>query len=328
MDGFVKVMLPFFSALIIMSCARSANPDIKRGSTYKYRGGYPDVRFSAVGFLDESISPHINIAAEIVYGSLIFRGVDNKHQAQLAIDIRIAGQDDQNSTIESRHYEITITKEDKEIVTSQQSYIYEKRIKVSAGKYKVSFTVTDQSSDKKITRTTELSIPDPESKQVDLTGIRMLGKNMDMDEPDWYPISTYSVPGRVDSLMFIFQATNTASGQPLSINANLVRFDSDTSIAEPMAYRDYSPSSVKYKGIETDDKKIIQQSQRKLLQEGSIFIEFKFSQQERVNYRFEIQSNKQDSDLYKARDFGVKSTNYPALKTARELARPLSLPDG
>jgi GWxTD domain-containing protein len=317
-------MLPFISVLIVMSCARSANPDIERGSSYIYQRGYPDVRFSAVGFLNELNNPHINIIADIVYGSMIFTEVENKQQAQLSIEINIASQEDENNIIERQLNEITIKEENEGVISSQQSYIYEKRIEVPAGKYKVSFTVTDQNSDKKITRTSEVSIPDPESNQVDLTGIRMLGKNMDVGEPDWYPIATYSVPGRVDSLMFIFQATNTASDQPLSINASLIRFDSDTSIAEPMSYSNYSPSSVEYKGIELDDKKVIQQSQRKLLQEGSVFIEFKFAQQERGNYRFEVQSNKQDSDLYKAREFAVKSANYPTLKTARELAGPLA----
>jgi GWxTD domain-containing protein len=124
--------------------------------------------------------------------------------------------------------------------------------------------------------------------------------------------------------MFIFQATNNSSEQPLSINANLIRFESDTSIARPMYFNNYSPSSAVYKGIDYDAQTTVQQSERKLVQQGSVFIEFKFAQQERGNYRFEVRSNKEESDLYKARDFGAKSKNYPALKTARELAGPLA----
>src|SRR5699024_4398172 len=42
------------------------------------------------------------------------------------------------------------------------------------------------------------------------------------------------------------------------------------------------------------------------------------------NYRFKATSAKEDDELYKARDFGVKYKYYPALKTPRALARPLA----
>lgn len=152
----------------------------------------------------------------------------------------------------------------------------------------------------------------------------MLSKNMDAEDPSWQPVTTYTVPGRVDSLMFIFQATNASTENPLTVNASLVRFSSDTSIARPMHYTTYSSSSLGYQGIEYDEETVIQESQRTLRQKGSVFIEFRFAQQERGNYRFRVASAEEDSELFKARDFGVKSTNYPALKTAQELAQPLA----
>jgi GWxTD domain-containing protein len=319
-----KALLISLLACIALSCARSSNPDVERGSTYNYKPGFPEVRFSAVGFLNENNNPSINIAADIVYGSLVYKELDSLQKAKLAIDVRIVKKESDNNVIESKRYEINIDREDDSILSSQQSYIFQKRLDVPAGSYKVYFTVTDLNSDKKITRTAETSIPNPANNQIDLTDIRMLGKDMDVESPEWLPVTTYTVPGKVDSLMFIFQATNNSSEQPLSINANLLRFDSDTSIARPMFFNNYSPSSIQYKGIELDDETTVQQSQRKLLEEGSVFIEFKFAQQERGNYRFEVRSDKEGEELFKARDFGVKSKNYPALKTAEELARPLA----
>ena len=319
-----KALLISLLACIALSCARSSNPDVERGSTYNYKPGFPEVRFSAVGFLNENNNPSINIAADIVYGSLVYKELDSLQKAKLAIDVRIVKKESDDNVIESKRYEINIDREDDSILSSQQSYIFQKRLDVPAGSYKVYFTVTDLNSDKKITRTAETSIPNPANNQIDLTDIRMLGKDMDVESPEWLPVTTYTVPGKVDSLMFIFQATNNSSEQPLSINANLLRFDSDTSIARPMFFNNYSPSSIQYKGIELDDETTVQQSQRKLLEEGSVFIEFKFAQQERGNYRFEVRSDKEGEELFKARDFGVKSKNYPALKTAEELARPLA----
>jgi GWxTD domain-containing protein len=91
-----------------------------------------------------------------------------------------------------------------------------------------------------------------------------------------------------------------------------------------MHLNSYGPSSIQYQGIEYDQETLVRQSQRRLLQQGSVFIEFKFPQQKRGNYRFEVTSDKEESELFKARDFGVKSPNYPAVKTALELARPLA----
>lgn len=321
---FGKTSLFCLALFIGLSCARSANPDIERGSDYEYRPGYPEVRFSAVGFLNEDNQPSINLAADIVYGSLIFKEFEGIQQAQIGIDVRIVKKETDDNVIDSKHYDIEIEKEEPSITTSQKSFIFEKRIDVPAGSYTVYFTLTDKNSGKKITRSTDTSIPDPTNNQIDLTDIRMLGKDMDADSPDWFPITTYDVPGRIDSLMFIFQATNNSSDQPLTINAELLRFESDQSIARPMYYNNYSPSSIQYKGIDLDEETVIRQSQRKLLEPGSVFIEFRFAQQERGNYRFEVRSDKEEDQLFKARDFGVKSENYPAIKTARELARPLA----
>jgi GWxTD domain-containing protein len=317
------MILSVISALIVISCTRSANPNIERGSTYKYRAGFPEVRFSAVGFLNERNQPSIEISADIVYGSLIFKEVDGSQQANIAIDVRVINQNDAEDIVESKHYEFDIENSDNNLINSQQSYIFEKRLDVPAGEYKVYFTVIDLNSDKEITRVANTGIPNPEINKIDLTDIRMLGKNVDADSAQWLPVTTYDVQGSIDSLMFIFQATNTSSDQPLTINTKLVQFESDSSNARPMYYNDYSPSTIEYKGIDLDDQTVIQQSQRRLLDEGSVFIEFKFAQQERGNYRFKVESNKEDAALFKARDFSVKSTNYPALKTARELARPL-----
>ncbi|MDZ7690712.1 MAG: hypothetical protein U5K69_06185 [Balneolaceae bacterium] len=43
------------------------------------------------------------------------------------------------------------------------------------------------------------------------------------------------------------------------------------------------------------------------------------------NYRFSAQlQGSEEDDTFKARDFSIKSKNYPTIKTPRELARPLA----
>ncbi len=152
----------------------------------------------------------------------------------------------------------------------------------------------------------------------------MLGKQVGAHDGAWLPITTYDVPGKIDSLKFIFQVTNNKSESPMTIDTKLIKYESDTTAARPMHYNNYSPSSISYKGIDYDETEIIQSSRRVLNQSGSVLVEFFFPKQQRGNYRFEVNTNEQEgSSMFKARDFSVKSTNYPSIKTPMEMARPL-----
>lgn len=327
LPNFCRAITLLILVSVFYGCAQKSNPDIRRGSNYNFIEGYPEIRFSAIGFLNEKGVPTINVSANIVYRSLIYKEIDSVEQANISIDIRVVRVSENsknNEPIEAKQYNYTFKKNQTSISTSTQNYFdFSKQIEVTPGSYKTYFTITDKHSGKKITRTSVSSIPNPDNNKLDLTNIRMLGKDMDIESPEWVAINTYDVPKKVDSLFFVFQVTNNNSEEPLTIDTELIRFESDTSIARPMYYNNYSPSSIQYQGIDYSEETIVERSQRRLSQQGSVLIEFRFARQERGNYRFQVTSNKEDSELYKARDFSIKSTNYPTLKTSKELARPL-----
>jgi len=313
-------------AVALMGCAKDYNPDIERGSNYNFRTGYPEVRFSAIGLIDDNGDPKINIAADIVYGSLIYNEQNDTLVSEIAVDIQIINQKNPENVIDSKRYTLSIKKDNPDIVYSQEVFTFQKEVAVEPGDYKINLTLTDLNSDKKITSSSQTYIPNPGNNVSNLTNIMMQGKDMSDEEPGWAPITTYDVPGRVDSLKFVFQVTNNNSDEPLTVESELLRFESDTSYTRPMHYNGYSPSSIQYKGIDYDEEETIQSTQRKLIQPGNVLIEFTFGQQERGNYRFQVQTegSTEESDLFKGRDFGVKSKNYPSIKSARELARPLA----
>ncbi|HYW34789.1 MAG TPA: hypothetical protein VE868_05215, partial [Balneolaceae bacterium] len=214
----LKMLGLVIAVLVFVSCSNTYNPNIERGSTYKYKPGYPQVRFNAVGFLNQNNKPSISIAADIVYGSLVFKSVkDSVEKAKLAIGVRVVNTEHNDSVAHDIYKKITIRKKNKSIINSQNSFSYQNQIRVPPGKYKVYFTVKDLSSNKQITRTAQTSIPNPKGNQINLTNIRMLGKNMNARHPHWKPVTTYTVPGRIDSLMFSFQVTNNSTSQPLTV---------------------------------------------------------------------------------------------------------------
>ncbi|MDZ7771931.1 MAG: GWxTD domain-containing protein [Balneolaceae bacterium] len=321
-------LLCLFSSVILLSCARSANPDIERGSNYKFRQGYPEARADAVGYIDENGDPGISVAVDLVYGSLVYKENDEGAlTASYAIDVQVIEQGGLKRVINSVRHTNEVSSNSESIVYNQDVLNYEDRIEAKPGTYDVNITVTDLNSSRQITRIAQTSIPNPRSKQMDLTNIRMFSKDMDVQNPAWKPMTTYDVAGDIDSLKFIFQVVNSPSDRPLQIDTRLVRYQSDTEPARDMYQSNYGSSTLGHKGIEYDEFDVVQSSQRTFEQAGSVLIELKFAQQRRGNYRFEASTYRNENEeesIFKGRDFGVKSQNYPAVQNARELARPLT----
>lgn len=313
-----------FICLFALSCTPQINPNVLHGGRYNYRPGYPQVRFSAVSFLNKNNQTGIKVVGDIVYNSLIYTKNSGQLQSSIAVGIKIVSRKANDSFSKSKYYKIALIKKDFSKLNNLRTFQFEKKFPVLPGKYKMYLTVTDLFSDKTTTRIAHIYIPGTKNNTIRLTDIRMLGKDLDVENPAWLPISAYTVQGRMDSLKFVFQVTNNKSKKPLIITTELVRFKSDLSIARPLFYDDYSPSSLQFHGINYDKQILLAQSQRQLIQEGTITIELSFANQQRGNYRFKVTSTKNEDNLYKARDFGVKYKYYPVLKTPRALARPLA----
>ncbi len=317
-------------SILLVSCNNSYVDNIDRGSGYNYRPGLPELRVSATGQINENNVPTIIISGNIVYGSLVYARKDSAFKASATIDvyIRKESQNDADSTHSFSPIGKSFTKEietrNEQIINSQQVFRFEEIFEVEPGNYIVELGVTDQVSKKRIVRTLTTELPDPNDDTSHLTEIRILGKDNSISEHQFHPATTYDIPSSTDSLKFVFQVTNSSPDQPLDIESRLLKFKSDTSIARPMHFNNYSPSSIQRRGIDYDSYEVIQSSTRRLEQTGSVVIELIFSDLSRGNYRVEVTAETADENtLYKARDFSMKSPNYPSIKTPLELARPL-----
>lgn len=306
---------------LLLSCSRATNPDIERGSGYHFEAGHPEVRISALGFLDEQDQPVINVAADIVDGSLIYSEENGIHRANIDIEVRIIGT---GGTEYSDTYSTDMVVENDQdgYVTTQSIIPFRREMEVPPGNYEVQFTVVDQSSGNRTTRTTETFIPDPDDDVINLTAVRLMGRDVD-SEGEYQTVTTYDVSTEKDSIRFVVQVTNNRSEDPLTINSQLVQFESDTTAARPMSFNNYSPSSLPYKGIDYDSSTTLDETRRDLEQPGSVLIEYRYARPGRGNYRFEVETEGAGEELFKARDFSVKGENFPAIKNSRELAAPL-----
>jgi len=318
--------LLLFSALtlgfLMSGCVRSTNPDVERGSLFQFQDGYPEVRSSSIGLLSETDQPLIDITTEIVLGSLIYSTKDERRVANVSLEIRILQEDGDFTKTVRRDFEIESEFEGSFI--SQEVFTNNEIIEVVPGTFQVNITVLDQTSGRASNRTSQATIPDPDDPQISLTTIRLLGKNLELSQNQFNPITTYTVPSKIDSLKLDFQVTNNDVDDPLTINARLIEYPADTSYARPMNFNNYSPSSLPYIGVDMRRAEEIDSNVRRLDQPGSVLIEFKYPLLDRGTYRFEVETTDQDGEtIYRARDFSVVSENYPSVMTARELAEPL-----
>lgn len=289
---------------------------------YQFQDGYPEVRMSAIGLLDEQDNPYISVTSEIVYGSLVYRTVDGQTFAQVTIEIRINEKEGDFS--KTSRDQLDILTENSNNYQNQEVFSYQKQLDVKPGDYAVEVSVTDNSSGRTVVRETETLIPDPESPVTNLTSIRLSGKINDLNNGQYATITTYDVPSRLDSLRFEFQVTNNDLEDPLTVNASLLEFVSDTTAARRLSYNNYSSSSIQYQGVDFRDPQEIDSNVRRLDQPGSVLIEFKYDLLDRGNYRFEVETvDQQGETIYRARDFAIKSKNYPSVASAREMAAPL-----
>lgn len=321
--NFIKYLSFVIITTLVLSCARSFNPDIQRGSTLEYEHGYPEVRLSTIGLLDKNNIPSITVTADVVYGSLIYKSINDTLKADVVVEILVK-PDDGNKPTKTEHFNYSVSETDPDVQNRQTVFTLEHNINIDPGTYTVILTLTDQQSGKSATRESHTFIPDPEEEVIALTDIRLLGKDLDDQNTDWFPITTYDIAGRIDSLKFVFQVTNNKVNAPLAVQAELILYKSDSSAANPLHYNNLTMSNVKNRGIEYDEYQTIQTTRRIINQPGSVLIEFGFPKQKRGNYRFHVQAENGTKDnLFKAREFGIKSENYPSIKTPKELAEPL-----
>ncbi|MFA5669381.1 MAG: GWxTD domain-containing protein [Balneolaceae bacterium] len=300
---------------------------MSRGSDFQYRSGYPELRAVASGIINEDDLGIITISSELVYGSLIYKKENGLFTANATLDIQISSLEVNDTKAINDRLNFDIRKEEPSVVHSQETYLFQKDYTVTPGNYLVGITIIDESTGKSTTRKEQVFIPNPKKNISNITKIQILSKTEDVKQSIFTPETTYDIPSSIDSLKFVFQITNNKPDSPITINAELIKFKSDTSFAWPMTYNNYYPSSMPYKGIDYHSQEVINSTRRTLTDPGSVLIEFVFPALERGNYRLEVQSEGDVNDenkLYKARDFSIKSPNYPSLKTPRELAEPLA----
>lgn len=322
----LSIALILFYFFFLIGCSNNYLDHIDRGAGFEYVSGSPELRIASSGFFDEKNNPTILISGDIVYGSLIYKKNKDQNRLEAIVNVEVSLKEASNSSdIDRIQFTDTLYKKNNSVIHDQDVYRFERQFIVNPGIYKIEVSVTDVASGKTITRESSTEIPDPVKNRLFITEIRTLGKTSSKRGSEFHQVTTYDIPSHLDSLKFVFQVSSTANKKnPIDIEARLIRFKADTSAAWPMSHQNYPQSSLPYIGIDYDDYKEIHSSKRTLSEKGNILIEYNYNKLPEGNYRLEVKGNKNRyNQVFRGRDFGVKSPYYPSLKKPRDLAEPL-----
>ncbi len=322
--GSLIILFALLSGYLFMGCNNAYIEEVDRAGDYDYRPGYPELRVVGAGLVDvETDSAFVEISAEVVYASLVFKKAGEVFQSSIELDVQIIDEEQPDRLIKTDNTEYVISDSTSSVVNSQDAYIIKRTIPVEPGTYTVRVMLRDISNDRESFRELSIEIPNPTEQRSHLTNIQVFAKDQKANDSFFEAITTYNLSERSDSVRLVFQVTNNKTNEPQTIDTRLLKFDSDTLHARPMSWPDYTPASLPYKGIDYGEFEVLNSSKRILSQPGTVTIEFFFDELKRGNYRFEVRTQVGGEEIYKARDFSVKSPHYPSLRTPKELAAPL-----
>lgn len=311
--------------LVVGSCSGADRTSTDRGASYGFREGYPELRVSAVGFIDDGGIPSIQVVADVVKGSLIYKNVDGYLTAQATLNIQLNRLENRvpvsSATVQ---IPIIIESERPDVVRSSDIHTTIQNLQVDPGDYEILVMIQDASSTQQTTRRALTSLPDPASDSIGLTGIRIFGVDK-TDSSMRTSITTFDVQNRYAAIDFEFNVVIPQSQDTIELTIDLVRYESDTESAREMAGIPVSPGSIQYKGIEYGGGRPIRSNTLQIVRsEGVSLVRHRIIPPENGNFRLDVSVTVLDSDnVTKSREFSIKSAWYPNVRSVQELAEPL-----
>lgn len=314
-----------FLLLVITACAGSDQATTERGSGYGYREGYPEMRVSAIGFFDDDDTPSIQVVADVVVGSLVYRSEDGISTANATLNVHVLKIENRTKTgVSNIQIPISIEGRHDDLVRSSALHTVVRSLPVAPGEFEVVITITDNTSNQQTTRKALTSVPVRSDSSIGLTPLRMYGIDGAIED-GVVSITTYDLQSRFDGVLFENQFLVPESVDSASVTLTLYRFEADLEPARHMAGLPVNPGSLPYRGIEYNSAK--QVSSETVNIRGAarpVTLRHTIAVPDIGVYRMEVGVRQPDGTVdTRSREFGVKSAWYPNVRSIREMAEPL-----
>ena len=112
-------------SLFIIQCSNNYVDDIDRSSLYQYEQGYPEVTFTSAGVIDQQTEKtQINVSAEIINRSLIFKKIDSLYEANVLLEVQLFDKLNKVDFVNSYQFPIRISLNSEEYPNNGDKYIF------------------------------------------------------------------------------------------------------------------------------------------------------------------------------------------------------------
>lgn len=329
--NFRKSTIPvlLLSVLVFWGCKSTEYPaDVDYGSRLVYVPEGPEFVLGTYAMYNDDGEGKLVSTVDLTVNSLIFATVDTVYQASIEMMYILYRTDETGSPVTWLQH--TASRDFPAEGRGTELYFNRERITktfdIEPGEYELHVTITDVATGKHFSRSTASVLPDMGDDGIQLSDISIFSG----DGRSAYIIGTYDVPAFADSLSFRFFATRNEGSEPFFLHMRLVRFESDLAPAGRMHDINATRGSLRTRGILYGNRETVEHQVRGFIDEtGPIDMDFTVPMPGYGAYRFEAYITKKENEspsastVFKARDFSVRSANFPDIVSAFEFAEPL-----
>ncbi len=280
--------------------------------------------------MQEDGADSIEVELELPYKNLYFRkSSDDLYSARFTHRILIEQQSDTDSDRYSTVHHVvtddTVSTSDYEVTTSNEKFLFTDRYPLEPGFYRIRVMVTDNFTDKDFSRTTEIEVPDLQSKEMAFGQLRLLS----LHEDRFRIVPGYHQEAGYDSLKSSIQLYVDSDTDQAEFRMRLLKFNYDDEPARPPHMQTPLQGSLFYRGIAYGEPDTVHTTTRELTSlQGILDIDFELPRLTEGNYRIEVESpdlreKGREEDLYRARDFAIMPKGFPYISDMEQMAEAI-----
>lgn len=312
----IGVLCVGLSACVAPSSIDSANA----GRTTSYEPGVPNFDMEAVVEV-EGGRPAVQVHYSFPLSSLVFVRAGDRYEAEYELAVRLI--DRSTTTLASeRTWMETLSVASYDSTRSYQPHVGRLVVDTRPGAYVAEATLTDRESGASAERRQTVDVAGLGEGGTFVGRILLEGAGGGSGSE---PIVSLHIPAMMDSLTASIHLYNLT--EDFEVSMNLVRFDSDTTVASPPYWLSPQRGSLAYRGVDYEEPDTIQVARRVLREASeSAVVEFALPRLERGLYRLGIAGRSASGAqvVERERTFSVKIPTFPRMVHLDDLVESLA----
>ena len=307
-------------AVMLGGCSGSAHLDRPNaGRTTSYVAGLPDFDMEALVTWEEGRAG-VDLYLGIPRASLVYVQRDSIYEASYQAVIRVY-EPEGEVLLRERTLEDTLRVQSYEQTQRYAPAVDTVRLVLAPGRYTIEVAMEDGESGQDALRRVRVEVPGPRETLhlSDLHFLRQEGR------APLRPALALHVQSGFDTLRAVTELRQPTDRR-VDVQMRLLRFRSDTSVAEPPFMFTPLPGSIIYRGVDFRAADTLQTTRRTIQAQGKVALEFVIPALDPGVYRIEVHARTIEGGQTwsRGRTFAVKSADFPRVRQLDEMVQALS----